>query len=103
MSNDMQWIAFNKEAYPHEELPLERRYVLVQIERDDDLPPSVAVGYLRLWSDGPFFVVPGFARPSYHTLGGCRPFLVTHWCDSLGDNFGAPLWKGKQTSPKRSR
>ena len=81
----MRWIKFDKDG----PVPKERRYVLVQIkEKDTDvggLPPSVCVGYLRVWSSGPFFVIPG--------VGG----EVTHWCDCLGDNFEAPLWKGKQT------
>ena len=65
-------------------VPQERRYVLVMIDADDakGMPPSVAVGYLRHRSSGPWFVVPGFGRD----------FTVTHWCDCLGDDFKAPLW-----------
>lgn len=76
----MNWIEFN----PDGQLPTERRYVLCQIaaKADKGLPPAVAVGYLRYWSSGPFFVVPG--------VGGD----VTHYCDCLGDDFIAPLWKG---------
>lgn len=74
-------------------MPKERRYVLVAIAPSEPEPPStvstypasVAVGYLRYGAgcrDSPFFVVPGFGRR----------FTVTHWCDCLGDDFGAPAW-----------
>jgi hypothetical protein len=67
-------------------LPAERRKVLVQIAgTDKGDAPAVAVGYLRYAAGdkgSPFFVVPGFGRD----------FRVTHWSDSLGDEFSAPLW-----------
>ncbi len=80
----MKWIPFDKTG----KVPKERRYVLLQIKEKatevGGLPPSVCVGYLRRWSSGSFFVIPG--------VGG----EVTHWSDCLGDDFEAPLWKGKQ-------
>lgn len=70
----------------------ERRCVLVQIAEDISLgmPPSVAVGYLRKYAGGKFFVVPGFGRN----------FEVTHWCDCLGNNFYTPLWENKNMNTK---
>ncbi len=83
-----------------EPLPPVRRYVLVQVaaSADGQYPPSVAVGYLKYGAgdkDSPYFVLSGFGRV----------FVVTHWSDSLGDDFTAPLWSGKQwptTEPRKS-
>ena len=63
-------------------LPPERRHVLVLVSDvgRDGCPPTCAVGYLRIWSSGPFFVVPGVA----HTK-------VTHWADCLGNDFATPI------------
>jgi hypothetical protein len=71
--------------------PKEKRYVLVQIasDREKGAASSVAVGYLKYAAGDmscPYFVVPGFGRA----------FTVTHWCDCLGDDFKAPLWRGGQ-------
>jgi hypothetical protein len=83
----MNWIKFKEGC----KLPPERRYVLVHIgERPIqgiNMPPAVGVGYLRIWSGGPWFVIPG--------MGG--DWTVTHYCDCLGDNFEVPNWEGKQT------
>jgi hypothetical protein len=52
----MKWIKFNPKAV---RLPLERRYVLLQLSDIDDegAHPSVVVGYLRRWSgENNFFV-----------------------------------------------
>lgn len=84
----MKWIKFNPKAV---KLPKERRYVLLQLEADKEegMPPSVVVGYLRRWSGRyNFFVMPGIQSAANRN--------VTHWCDCLGDNFKAPLWLGKQ-------
>ena len=77
-----KWIPFNENS-----TPVERRAVLLQIDGDGNTgtSPSVVIGYLRIHSDGPFFVIPGIAR------NGRK---VTHWCDCLGDDFFAPLWHG---------
>lgn len=86
----MKWIDFKREDWATQQHPPERRYVLVQTDglEENGLPPSVAVGYLR-YSAGmkncPFFVVPGVAHNN-----------VVAWCDCLGDDFQAPLWKGRQ-------
>lgn len=78
----IDWIPFDP-ASPN--LPPERRHVLLMIaERQESsmgLPPSCAVGYLRIHSGGPFFVVPG--------AGG----RVTHYADCLGDDFCTPIIK----------
>ena len=87
---------YDWQPFPGPVLPPERRKVLVAIAGSDEGTPcgpgggllkydapAVAVGYLRIHSDGPFFVVPGFGRK----------FRVTHWCDALGDDFNAPVWK----------
>lgn len=83
----MKWVEF-----PGNKLPPERRYVFVQTAASDNggSPPCVAVGYLRIHSDGPFFVIPGIGRK----------FTVTHFSDTLGDNFYAPLWAAKQLPNK---
>lgn len=78
------WIPFR----PGELLPAERRFVLVQIDKNDSkgMPPSVAVGFLRYASGDkscPYFVIPGHGRAS-------DP--ITHWCDCLGNEFCAPGW-----------
>lgn len=91
MEDKYKWIKFNPRAVL---LPKERRYVLVQLTRrelsgeDCGLPPTVTVGYLRRWSNrNNFFVTPGVSQENRE---------VSHWCDCLGDNFNAPLWRGKQ-------
>lgn len=104
----MKWIAFRRQG----KLPPERRSVLVQIPARQsesckqalidypdpnvdpnfcDTAPTVAVGYLRIHSSGPFWVVPGVGGP------------VTHWCDCLGDDFTAPEIHMKQVigAPRR--
>ena len=90
MRMDYHWIEFDIAKFNSQALPAERRFVLVQIAQQDDkgLPPSIAVDYLRYAAGdetSPFFVVPGVPHKA-----------VTHWCDCLGDDLVAPLWKGKQ-------
>lgn len=76
------WIAFHKDNSAT--WPIERRCVLVQFAGDDakGIAPGVAVGYTKMYSDGPFFVTPGVTQH-----GG-----ITHFCDCLGNDFRAPLW-----------
>jgi hypothetical protein len=76
----MKWTEFDPSNI---DLP-ERKPVLCQIadRPNQGLPPAVAVGYLRIFSNGPMFIVPG--------VGG----VVTHYCDCLPDDFIAPLWPG---------
>lgn len=80
----MEWIE------PGTTLPPERRYVLLQCGElaEKGLPPSVVVGYLRYAAGdpaSPVFVTPGVNRGE-----------VSHWSDCLGDDFHAPLWRGRQ-------
>lgn len=83
----MQWVPFCREDSNHQPLPPEHRCVLLMLPSREDwctLPPAVAVGYLKFAAGDktcPYFVIPG--------VGG----LPTHWCDCLGDDFHAPLWK----------
>lgn len=99
----MKWIKFNPMGV---NLPKNKRYVLVQLDEVKELgsPPSVCVGYVLRQTPTldsmnrrvAEFILPGLAiaRPS-----GVKPMImrtVTHWCDCLGDDFKAPLWKGKQ-------
>ncbi len=107
----MNWVKYTKQG----KLPLERRSVLVMIEKrqsdfqkqahknfgrpgDDpdfkDTAATVAVGYIRIHSGGPFFVVPGVPHKDEE---------ITHWCDCLGDDFAAPHWQSKQVcgEPRR--
>ena len=75
--------------FPGNKLPPGRRDVLVQLAAEENLglPPAVVVGYLRDAAgckDSPQFITPG--------VGG-RLRIITHWCDCLGDEFNAPLWK----------
>ena len=108
----IEWVKYRKQG----KLPLERRYVLVMIECrqsdeqkraykecgrpgiDDpnfkDTSSTVAVGYIRIHSGGPFFVVPGVPHKDEE---------ITHWADCLGDDFTAPLWDSSQVigSPRR--
>ena len=85
----MKWIEW-KDGCP---LPEERRFILWQIDKrtvdNMEMPPAVGVGYMRVWSCGPWFVIPG--------MGG--KFVVNHYCDCLGDDFNAPLW-GVGNKPK---
>ena len=95
------WILYRKQG----KLPLERRSVLVMIRAAESeydgqkqIYPGhaaiVAVGYIRVHSDGPFFVVPGVPH---------RDEEITHGADCLGDNFDAPHWHCRQVvgSPRR--
>jgi hypothetical protein len=86
-----RWVPFD----PDGELPDERRCVLVQVAGEEPTghAAAVAVGYLRIHSGGPFFVIPGIGRV----------FTVTHWCDCLGDDFTAPLWPGTPGMQTRER
>lgn len=96
MSAKPQWIPYRRQG----KLPPERRYVMVIVPRRPasigEASATVAVGYLRIHSDGPFWVVPGVERevPDYE---------VTHWCDCLGDDFQAPCWPVQQVvgAPRR--
>jgi hypothetical protein len=106
-----KWVKYHRQG----KLPLERRSVLVMIERRQsrfskeahekfgqpgdgpdfkDTAATVAVGYIRAHSGGPFFVVPGVEHKDEE---------ITHWADCLGDAFGAPLWLSKQVfgEPRR--
>jgi hypothetical protein len=77
------WIPFEKGGL----LPPERRYVILQLAPrarfGEWAAPAVVIGYLRIYSSGPFFVAPGCGGP---------PFVVTHWNDCLGHEFKPPLW-----------
>lgn len=108
----INWIKYDHQG----NLPLERRNVLVMIEKrqsyfskqayinhgrpgiDDpnfkDTAATVAVGYIRVHSCGPFFVVPGVEHKDEE---------ITHWADCLGDDFAAPAWSSKQVfgNPRR--
>ena len=93
--SEWKWTAFDQQKWDRQELPEEKRYILVQIASREDggrgLPPAVAVGYLRFAAgdhDSPVFTIPG--------VGG----EVVAWCDCLGDDFFAPLWEGKQKGRK---
>jgi hypothetical protein len=100
--SDMKWIAYRKQGL----LPPERRNVLLAIREAETvfLPNGnvdrhshaaiVAVGYLRIHSAGPFWVVPGVPHQDEE---------ITHWCDFLGDDFGAPVWKSKQVAGPAKR
>jgi hypothetical protein len=112
MAVKIEWIPYNRQA----KLPLERRNVLVMIEKrqsesqrraykefgrpgvDDpnfkNTAATVAVGYIRVHSGGPFFVVPGVEHKDEE---------ITHWADCLGDDFTAPAWHSKQVigEPRR--
>lgn len=110
--DEIKWVEYNRQG----KLPLERRNVLVMIERrqsdeqkrahaefgragiDDpdfkDTAATVAVGYIRIHSGGPFFVVPGVPHKDED---------ITHWADCLGDDFAAPLWSSQQVCGKPRR
>ena len=89
------WIEYHKQG----RLPPERRSVLLAVrgadaeywDNGDINHPShaaiVAVGYLRIHSGGPFWVIPGVPHQDHE---------VTHFCDCLGDNFAAPVWQSQQ-------
>jgi len=99
------WIEYDRTG----DLPQERRKVLLMIGQrqsdqqkdahrrfgrpgiDDpdfkDVAATVAIGYLRIHSDGPFFVVPGVPHKDNE---------ITHWADCLGDDFTAPGWDSQQ-------
>lgn len=76
----MKWHLFSSEKFYHQELPPERKSVLVILEArpEKGLPRAVAVGYRRGSVDQggfPYFVVPG--------IGG----EVVAWCDCLPWDF----------------
>ena len=72
----VHWVNFDKAQEDYQELPPERRDVLVLLQRTrSNFPKGVAVGYLRFAAgckDSPYFVIPG--------IGG----EVDAWCDCLG-------------------
>ena len=87
-------------------LPPERRNVLLAVRAADaeyydngkvkyqSHAAIVAVGYLRIHSDGPFWVIPGVPHQDAE---------ITHWCDCLGDRFSAPHWHFSQVIGKSKR
>lgn len=82
----MNWIAFDQQKWADQRLPKEGKYVLVQVaaKPKEGLPPAVAVGRLRFAAgdkNSPTFTIPG--------VGG----EVVAWCDCLGKDFHAPLWR----------
>lgn len=81
-----EWIPFD----PKEELPPERRLVLVRARDERRNDTVIVVGFLiTIGSVGPFFVCPGLEG-----TGLCRH---THWCDCLGNDFEAPHWVDEGT------
>lgn len=100
----MKWITFNQDKWDKQELPPEKKFVLIQVEGDEvGTAPSVAVGYLKYGGgckDSPFFVVPGLIRTEIIThrlteekVLQTTGFVVHSWCDCLDvENFTAPLW-----------
>ncbi len=95
------WISFDEAKGDDQELPSEKRYVLLQIDGDDrvGMPPRVVVGYMKFAAgerDSPRFHTPGcnFAGPENDP----RPkHKVLYWADCLGDDFNAlPSWQGRQ-------
>lgn len=83
----MNWVNYAEAKWTNQPLSPKRKHVLVQIAAKRDLPPAVAVGYLRFASgeqDSPVFTTPG--------VGG----NVIAWCDCLPADFTAPLWPGTQ-------
>jgi hypothetical protein len=90
----VKWICYRRQG----KLPPERRLVLVMIqERPGHLgkdAATVAVGYIRIHSNGPFFVVPGVPHKDEH---------ITHYNDCLGDDFKAPLWLCEQVKGELKR
>ena len=87
----VKWLKYNPRS---PELPKKYKLCLLQIEpksvdRGDTvpaglsgLPAAVAVGYLKWWSDGPFWVIPG--------VGG----TVTRYADCLPDDLNPKCWPG---------
>lgn len=82
----MNWIDFEQGKGGQQELPPKLRKILCQVDAREEiglqLPPTVAVGYLKYRDDDPElpqFIVPGVGGP------------VVAWCDCLGDNFTSPL------------
>ena len=75
------WIEFDASS---PDLPPEHRLCLVQTtpQPAKGLPPAVAVGYLRIWSCGPWWVIPG--------VGG----TVTRYADCLPDDLNPQCWPG---------
>ena len=87
MLENFNWIKFDKNA-DRNSLPKERKLCLVCIGARETngmgLPPGVAVGYLRFYSNNhTFWVLPGIEHEE-----------VTHYCDCLPDDFGKtiPVW-----------
>lgn len=76
----MRWVPAN------ESKPTSYRCVLVQLAPGPGHAASVAVGYWKFKGEreANYWVVPG-ARGGY---------VLTHWCDCLGDDFEAPSWPG---------
>ena len=90
------WTEFEPSLGSNQELPIVRRYVLVMLpaQPEQGLPPAVAVGYLKFAAGDKN--CPNFIAPA---IGG----IPTHWCDCLGDDFAAPLWRGRQEKSAESK
>lgn len=69
--------------------PILKRCMLLQIEDDKGFPSCVVVGYFKRFSnDELYWVHPGVSLENPNRE-------VTHYSDSLGDNFHCPGWENK--------
>jgi hypothetical protein len=87
-----QWIS----TAESNQLPPERRLVLLSYSATKTLPSCIVVGYLRQYSDnqGHYWVTPG-ADIDHQAR------QVTHWSDCLGDGFHSPNWDNKTMNNKK--
>lgn len=89
----MKWIEWEPGKSPQ---PPERRYVLVRVVNDEQPRGAICVGWLRIMdhpdeTQTPWFVTAGM-------LGN-----VTHYSDSLGDDFEPPGWSPQSFMTRGNR
>lgn len=115
-----EWKPFDALKGHNQDLPFERRYVLLIIEGDPahGMPPRCVMGFLRFAAgdkNSPMFITPGcnFEVDKRNKPGFNWPLYprILFWADCLGDDFTLPdLPKdpdsdlhafGKQVTPKK--
>lgn len=94
-----EWKSFDALKGYDQELPFERRYVLLIIEGDPSygMPPRCVMGFLRFGGgdkNSPYFVTPGcnFEKDKRNKPGFNWPHYprTLFWADCFGDDFTLP-------------
>lgn len=83
-----KFIAFNQEKWGNQDLPDEKKEVVLLVKSPDPAyPDGLHIGYLKYGAgdpNSPYFVIPG------GNYGQGAPLQVLAWCDCLPKGFRYP-------------